>query len=431
MILRKFTYNWGLKLISVLIALGLWLVVVNLDDPEMSKTFTISVDVSNESYLSANNKVYEILSGSDTIRVTVTAKRSILAELASSDLQAVADLSNVNLDTAESTQQVPIEVTSRRYSGRVSLSAKSYYLRIRTDEKGTETFNVRATYDGTTASGYTVGAVTAMPNEIQISGAQTTLDKISYCEVNVSVEGAFEDFNTRLTPVFYDESGEVVDVSKMTLSQSDITVSVSMLSLKKVPVVYQTVGTPNEEFDLDSVSGSVTMAVIKGTEEMLQNITEIRVDDIDVEGISEDTVKSISISKYLPTGVRIASSESETSEVTITLKAMTIAEFNMLSTKVKVTGLSEEQKAAVAAELIHFTVRGETAVMENISAEDFTAEADLSEYILAGDYMVPITISGPSNVTVGPAVINVSITGDAPQDNSTTSDGDSGENAAE
>lgn len=74
-----FTKNLGLKIISVLGAFFLWLVVVNVDDPIISKTYTgIPVEILNEEVLTDQGKCYEVLNDSANINVVVTAHRSVL-----------------------------------------------------------------------------------------------------------------------------------------------------------------------------------------------------------------------------------------------------------------------------------------------------------------------------------------------------------------
>ena len=70
---QLFTKNLGLKIISVLAASILWLVVVNVDDPVISKTYTgIPVEILNGDVLTEQGKCYDILSDSSTINVVVT-----------------------------------------------------------------------------------------------------------------------------------------------------------------------------------------------------------------------------------------------------------------------------------------------------------------------------------------------------------------------
>ena len=76
---KKLTNNLGLKILAVLIASLLWLIAININDPVGQQTYTVNVQMVNLSKLTDNNKYVEVLEGSDTIRVTVRAARSVLS----------------------------------------------------------------------------------------------------------------------------------------------------------------------------------------------------------------------------------------------------------------------------------------------------------------------------------------------------------------
>ena len=95
---KRITNNFGLKILAAVFAIILWMVVVNIEDPEKTKGFTIPVTIENNEYLSDMGKTYEILNNTDKISFTVTGKRSIIEELSESDFTAVANLENINDD---------------------------------------------------------------------------------------------------------------------------------------------------------------------------------------------------------------------------------------------------------------------------------------------------------------------------------------------
>ena len=57
---KAITNNFGLKLLSLLLAIFLWLIVVNVDDPKITKTFTTTITVENEATLTNQGKYYEV-----------------------------------------------------------------------------------------------------------------------------------------------------------------------------------------------------------------------------------------------------------------------------------------------------------------------------------------------------------------------------------
>ena len=77
---KRLTNNIGLKMLAFLIAVFMWLIVVNIDDPIMDKTYTgITVSVINEDVVTDNNRTYQIVDNTQTVNVVVSAKRSILS----------------------------------------------------------------------------------------------------------------------------------------------------------------------------------------------------------------------------------------------------------------------------------------------------------------------------------------------------------------
>ena len=93
---KKIFHNWGLKLISLALAFVLWFLVVQIDDPQESRSFpNIPVRLTNTELLDAENKVYEVLGNTDTVRVTIRAPRSITKDLQASDIIAEADMSRL------------------------------------------------------------------------------------------------------------------------------------------------------------------------------------------------------------------------------------------------------------------------------------------------------------------------------------------------
>ena len=67
-------HNIGIKVLSLIGALFVWLIIINIDDPYKTKVFQVPVETINESALQSVNKVFEITSGS-IANVKVGGKR--------------------------------------------------------------------------------------------------------------------------------------------------------------------------------------------------------------------------------------------------------------------------------------------------------------------------------------------------------------------
>lgn len=73
---KRLLNNLGLKLMSVILAVVLWFLVVMINNPKDSVTFSgIPVTLVNTELLDKENKVYEVENNTDRVRVTVEAPK--------------------------------------------------------------------------------------------------------------------------------------------------------------------------------------------------------------------------------------------------------------------------------------------------------------------------------------------------------------------
>ena len=77
-ILKKLLNNLPLKILSILIAIVIWYVVVSVNDPIVKERFDVPVQVTNEAYIAAGKKTYQIEEEYQTVTVTVTDNNSVV-----------------------------------------------------------------------------------------------------------------------------------------------------------------------------------------------------------------------------------------------------------------------------------------------------------------------------------------------------------------
>lgn len=113
----KFTDNLGLKIIAVIFAAFLWLIVVNLDNPVSTQTFSeVPVTIINEDIILSAGDTYQVL-GEEKVSVVVSATRQVRQKLTKEDIVATADIKE--MDT--STGLVPIKISIPNYPENMNL----------------------------------------------------------------------------------------------------------------------------------------------------------------------------------------------------------------------------------------------------------------------------------------------------------------------
>ena len=74
--------------------------MVSVNDPIVKERFDVPVQVTNEAYIAAGKKTYQIAEEYQTVTVTVTDNNSVVSRLKASDITVTADLTQiVTMDT--------------------------------------------------------------------------------------------------------------------------------------------------------------------------------------------------------------------------------------------------------------------------------------------------------------------------------------------
>ena len=113
---NKLTNNLGMRVLAVVIAILIWIIVVNVSDPIIDSTYSgIPVEIVNADAISKENKTYEVLNDTDNITVTISAKRSINDLLGRDNIRAIADLSNLDMEKGT----VRIKLETNKYNDKI------------------------------------------------------------------------------------------------------------------------------------------------------------------------------------------------------------------------------------------------------------------------------------------------------------------------
>lgn len=103
---ENLTKNIPLKIMSIIVGILVWLIVVNVDDPIITKGFVISdVQIINEAYVDQLGEMVMQDDRENSVRVYITGDRKTVNRLTSSDIKAVADLQQ-----AQSTDTDPVMI---------------------------------------------------------------------------------------------------------------------------------------------------------------------------------------------------------------------------------------------------------------------------------------------------------------------------------
>lgn len=380
--------NLGLKIIALIASGILWLVVVNINDPEVAKQFTCAVVVENDQVLRNMGKTYEIVDGSTAV-FTVRANRSVMNNLSNSDFKAVANMENV-----EDLQYVPIEITATRSASQLQITKRTQNLEISVEDIKSGQYIISAQQEGEPADGCVVGTLSVSPNVLKVSGPESIVSQINKVVATIDVDGMTADLSDGVIPVLYDEDGAVIDTTKLTLNLTTVTVTAQILNVKEVGISFTTMGTPAEGYHVAEVVHSPETIEVMGESAVLNELNEITVpaEVLDVTDATSDLEKDVDISAYLPDGVSLVNASEKNIHVTAVLETAIEKEFDLPTANITITNLPSGMEAEFESDTVPVKITGYASDLEDINADTLTATIDVSGQ-KAGGHVVPIKLN--------------------------------------
>ncbi len=385
---NKIFHNWILKLTSVAIAIVLWVIIYNINDPEETKRlYNVPVTLVNTEVITDNNQVYTVLNGSGVVRsITIQSTRSVIDDLKDSDINVEADFTKMKMDGT-----VELKIYSDRHNDSLTFRPSSEEIQVFVEDKINRYLSLELRMIGEPADGFIVGSYNLGQNQIKVSGAESVVNSIKDAVAVVDMTGTSESIVTYAAIALYDTEGNEITMDQVEVSVQNVITTVDVLATKKIPVTYVATGAAAEGYVAtgETVS-SVTEVVIAGKSNNIYPITEIVVADesISIEGAQEDVTLTVDIDDYLPAGViRANKQDSGLIEVTFPIAPVVNKEIELRAGQVNITNIPEGYLVdyVLRSAPIVVTVRGADYMLADLDAADIQAEFDVTAWMEANE----------------------------------------------
>lgn len=434
--LKTLTNNIGFKLLAVVFAFVLWLVVYNIDDPVKAKSYTANVTIENSSVITDMNKYYEVVDGSNRVTFSISAKRTILDKLEDSDFTAVADMSTLVMEDDGMHGTVELKITSSRYENSIKYNGKEKYLRVSLENLMTKQFVISPNTKGKVADGYALGdVIISGSNILKVSGPESVVSQISGAMATIDVSGVATSVSDNVIPTLYDAQGNEIDTTKLTMNISTVAIDAAVLGTKDIPVVFETTGTPAEDYTVAEITADVDTIKVKGYASALNEITSLNVpaELLDISGMSDSLTTTIDISEYLPTGVTLVDNGDAVVEVTVVIAKYETEVFNVSTSRIKVEGLSDNYTLEFGESTIPVTIGGTADQLASLSASAINLKLDASG-LTTGTHTVHLTLADADTgykLASGTAEVTVKKTSSSGNNSNNSTNSGSGENTGD
>ena len=399
--------DWGLKIISIILAVLIWFLWIQIENPTKSKDFSnIKVTITNEDELDLENKVYKVLNNSDTIRVTVTAPKTVIDSLTADDIIAEADASD--LEGGE----IPIRLSLAGDFTYDSIKGSGDTLTFSIEDRARKYINLYSNAEGEVADNYYYNGTTLAQNMIEISGPESEVSRVSYGRVNIDISGASVPLSANMEIELCDEDGNALNLQNVKKQSDYVQVNVSVLATKKL-IVYA--GKTGEPADGYIYSGKITISPevisVAGENYALSSAGRISITDpIDISGADGNVEKVVDISPYLPNDLLFADSDFDgLATVTVHIEPKAYKEVYIPAENVRLSGVPAGMEATIISEGVHESLSGLSEELEALDTDSITAVLDIDAWmstnnlteITPGIHSIPVSfeLSGSIKAT--------------------------------
>lgn len=191
--LRLFTENLTLKLISLAFAVVLWFFVMGERRHEVSHLVPVTYRGVPEGLIIANEVP-------GAVEVSISGPRALLSHLDTGDLEVVVNLAQARAGT---TSFKHLGENLRTPAGLTVTRVYPASLEVRLERLRDRQVPVRVVLHGAPAAGFEVRAVRSEPHHVLVSGAESALKTIEEAATEeIDINGRRESFSQKATILF-------------------------------------------------------------------------------------------------------------------------------------------------------------------------------------------------------------------------------------
>lgn len=366
---KKLTNNMSLKILSVFLAIMLWLVVINVSDPEKTSTISnIPITIINEDAITGQEKVYEIVSGAKA-SVQVTGPRTIIDSLDSKSFRATADLSELSMTGAVA---VNVELVKPAYRSKVDIDVKTT-MKVAVEDLIHKEFTAEVSDKGNLAEGYVIFGRQMEESLVEVVAPESVMATINKVCVVVDMTGAKEDFSVNAKFQAYDNRGTVINAEKnnITFSIPETRVDITVYPVKQIPFVYEIDSEKYPEAIITDVNISRENLMIVGKKENLDMINEIVLDTSSLDITTDTTSYELSyvLKDLLPEGVYVYG-EDKTVSIKVETDSVITKSFSVPVNDIAIKSLGDGLSAAhETTGNITYTLKGRKSLLDSFTVE--------------------------------------------------------------
>lgn len=380
---EKLINNLSLKILSIFLAFLIWLSVVNISNPEVTRTKEVPLEIENEQVLTSARKTYD-LSGKNTVTVSYDVRKRDESRIRATDFRAYIDLAELY----DITGSVPVKVEV--ISNKELLSnvfAKNGTIRVETEDLQRKRFDLIVVQTEEVEDGYQLDAINLNPLYIYVDGPTSLIGQINYVGIPLDLLNRNSETPDNIgtaMPVFYDANDTELDFGERVTTNVDgtgVNYEIIIHLEKTVSLDFQVSGNAADGYRYVGLDSDINTIKVKGLTETLGAINKITIPGsvLNIEGATSDRQVTVNLQQYLPEGVSIISA-ADAVDVVLKVEKLVTRRFMLDRRSIIMQGANSDYQYVVVPERIELTIQGLKQNLDTLQLEDIGATLDVSSF---------------------------------------------------
>lgn len=372
------TNNLVLKISSLAVAFLVWIIVVNVSNPIVTRNISVPLNVVNANIITDAGKTYSLM-GANSVTVSYEVRSRDQSRISASDFNASIDLG----DMYDITGAVPIavEVVNNKDLIIGAVASKPSIVRVSIEDLQRKEFTLTTKITGTPSDGFSVGEVKLDKTNVVVTGPVSVIGQISQIGVEIDVSGLDSDESGRAELKYFDANGNafVISDSRVSKSFDNVGYSLVMLNGRTLVLNFDVGGSAAQGYKFTGAESTTKSIQVRGQPEVLEGLDSITVpaSALSVEGATGDVNLTVDIKNFLPANVTAVGD----TKVNVTLKVEALDKKSLTLTvnDLNIVGAKPGVATSIVPEKITVVVSGLSANLESVTNADLKATLDVSE----------------------------------------------------
>ena len=371
--------DFGMRIISLLIALGAWFIISVSAYPTTTVTYrNIAVEVDLEGSVAERNRLSVINMSEQTVKATIKGQRASIGGLSASDFVARPEITEVT-DSGEYELKLNIECKDKNADFEYTVVPDK--IKVSFDKIISKSFDLTADIPNIVAAdGYLKGDAEVTTPSITITGPEERVNYITKCKIqNLSEMQLTEsqEISEGNNLVLY-HNNTVISSEGLSLSKNSFAINVPVTMRKTLPLVVSFINVP-ENLSLEDIEymQSVKEIEVAAPPDKIENLGEIYLCTIDLRKVTPGYTVTVPLEFTEESEME---NLSQVSEVTLEfpLENLTTRMITVSRNDIVIINKPADYDIIPATTGWDITFVGEAEVLERLTVDDIVVQLDLS-----------------------------------------------------